>query len=783
MRDLDLQLKIDAAVNGLREIEQVVEAERQAVELSKQGSRNLANAVAAVGRESRSLSDVAKQLDGIGRSVQSAGRVLTRSLTAPLAALGAIGVRNFTIQQKAIAAVEAGLISTGNAAGKTSQELQDLASELQRASLFGDEEILSGVTSQLLTFGNITGDVFNRAQQASVDLAARLGGDLQSAAIQLGKALNDPTEGLSALSRSGITFSESQKEVVKQLVETNDLASAQALILREIEIQYGGTAAALAEVDPYTQLRNQLGDLTEIIGRVANDFLAPLVRRISDLATRFQALSPATQDTIIQLGGLVAALGPVLIAVGSFVRLISFSLVPFSAGIAALSGAYVAFTAAVSSASGALALFRTALVATGIGAIVVAIGALIVRFIQLRNEVGSFSDAFGVVAINVNIAMLEMQSVILGAVDVIIRAIQRIPDKFREIVETTRNTFTNLGNRLGTGVFNLINGTAHEADVAVSTFSRNTAENMNFASRAIDDNNQRVLELIRLRDRIRSGGAVQASIEVVPPPVEEIPTIPVNVDPVISEASVEEIKGRLEEITVSAERVETLVPRVATQFEQLSEQVGERIQGGLVDGLTNFITETDRSERSFRDFASSFLKQIQQMIVRSLILQGIQRTLGSVGIPGFSDGGAVPTFATGGRVRGAGSGTSDSILARLSNGEHVIRTRAASFFGHEFFDALNSMNSKKALALLQTKSGKVNRINNSGASGFADGGAVAAGGGGMNVVLNIENNSSGEITGQTSPPVRQGRDFVIGVMLEDTNNRGEFFQQQRALAR
>ena len=783
MRDLDLQLKIDAAVNGLREIEQVVEAERQAVELSKQGSRNLANAVAAVGRESRSLSDVAKQLDGIGRSVQSAGRVLTRSLTAPLAALGAIGVRNFTIQQKAIAAVEAGLISTGNAAGKTSQELQDLASELQRASLFGDEEILSGVTSQLLTFGNITGDVFNRAQQASVDLAARLGGDLQSAAIQLGKALNDPTEGLSALSRSGITFSESQKEVVKQLVETNDLASAQALILREIEIQYGGTAAALAEVDPYTQLRNQLGDLTEIIGRVANDFLAPLVRRISDLATRFQALSPATQDTIIQLGGLVAALGPVLIAVGSFVRLISFSLVPFSAGIAALSGAYVAFTAAVSSASGALALFRTALVATGIGAIVVAIGALIVRFIQLRNEVGSFSDAFGVVAINVNIAMLEMQSVILGAVDVIIRAIQRIPDKFREIVETTRNTFTNLGNRLGTGVFNLINGTAHEADVAVSTFSRNTAENMNFASRAIDDNNQRVLELIRLRDRIRSGGAVQASIEVVPPPVEEIPTIPVNVDPVISEASVEEIKGRLEEITVSAERVETLVPRVATQFEQLSEQVGERIQGGLVDGLTNFITETDRSERSFRDFASSFLKQIQQMIVRSLILQGIQRTLGSVGIPGFSDGGAVPTFATGGRVRGAGSGTSDSILARLSNGEHVIRTRAASFFGHEFFDALNSMNSKKALALLQTKSGKVNRINNSGASGFADGGAVAAGGGGMNVVLNIENNSSGEIAGQTSPPVRQGRDFVIGVMLEDTNNRGEFFQQQRALAR
>lgn len=57
--------------------------------------------------------------------------------------------------------------------------------------------------------------------------------------------------------------------------------------------------------------------------------------------------------------------------------------------------------------------------------------------------------------------------------------------------------------------------------------------------------------------------------------------------------------------------------------------------------------------------------------------------------------GSVPApeagFWTGGYVRGAGTGTSDSILARLSDGEYVIRAAAVRRYGLGLLDALNGM--------------------------------------------------------------------------------------------
>jgi hypothetical protein len=58
---------------------------------------------------------------------------------------------------------------------------------------------------------------------------------------------------------------------------------------------------------------------------------------------------------------------------------------------------------------------------------------------------------------------------------------------------------------------------------------------------------------------------------------------------------------------------------------------------------------------------------------------------------GDTSGGDVPGFAGGGRVRGPGTGTSDSILARVSDGEYVMPKRAVDFFGVGFFDALRRL--------------------------------------------------------------------------------------------
>jgi predicted nuclease with TOPRIM domain len=181
--------------------------------------------------------------------------------------IGKRAVQAFTEQAQAVEKVSQAIKSTAGAAGFSLSQLREEASELQKRTLFGDEEILNNATAQLLTFTNIANDEFMRTQRVALDLSTVLDGDLKSASIQLGKALNDPVANLSALSRSGIQFSAAQKEVIKDLANSNRLAEAQSVILDELERQYGGQAEAAARVGGgWQQLGNVLGDTMEELG-------------------------------------------------------------------------------------------------------------------------------------------------------------------------------------------------------------------------------------------------------------------------------------------------------------------------------------------------------------------------------------------------------------------------------------------------------------------------------------------------------------------------------------
>ena len=277
-----------------------------------------------------------RRLDKIGKKFQTVGAGLTAGLTLPIAALGVTSINAFDKQAKAIAQVEAGLKSTQGQVGLTSAELQKMASDLQNTSLFGDEEILKSATAQLLTFTNIAGDQFARTQQAALDLSTRLDGDLKSASIQLGKALNDPVANLSALSKSGIQFSTAQKETINALVSTNQMAEAQTLILDELEKQYGGSAAAAAKAGkgPLTQLGNTLGDISEEFGAIILEGINPFVDKLKGIAQSFQNLSPQTKKWIVILGGVAAAAGPLLALAGTILPAIGTGLALLTGPIA-----------------------------------------------------------------------------------------------------------------------------------------------------------------------------------------------------------------------------------------------------------------------------------------------------------------------------------------------------------------------------------------------------------------------------------------------------------------
>ena len=165
--------------------------------------------------------------------------------------------------------LEQAIKSTGAAAGFSADQLKRYAAERQKITNFGDEQTIAAA-AVLATFTKIQGVQFKQALDSAQDMSTLLGGDLQSSIIQIGKALNDPIRGMTALTRSGVSFTEEQKTQIKNLAEQGDLIGAQKIILGELSTQFGGQAEAL--VDPLKQAAALWSDIKEEVGKIALEF-------------------------------------------------------------------------------------------------------------------------------------------------------------------------------------------------------------------------------------------------------------------------------------------------------------------------------------------------------------------------------------------------------------------------------------------------------------------------------------------------------------------------------
>ena len=180
-----------------------------------------------------------------------------------------------------------------------------------------DDESIKATQAKLLTFKNLgvtmneTGGMFDRATKAAYDLASAGFGSAEGNAKQLGKALQDPVKGISALTRSGVTFTEAEKEKIKTLAESGRAGKAQELVMAAIEKQVGGTAAATATASG--KMKVSFGELQEKIGTS----ILPVLSKLADTLTPlFEKLQGPIGKVADMLGGVLGkaldALTPVL---------------------------------------------------------------------------------------------------------------------------------------------------------------------------------------------------------------------------------------------------------------------------------------------------------------------------------------------------------------------------------------------------------------------------------------------------------------------------------------
>lgn len=210
------------------------------------------------------------------------------------------------------------LQSTGMAAGVTAQMANDVAASLSETTTFSDDQILSAA-NLALTYTGLSDDVFPDVIKTATDMSTALGQDLRSSTDMLGKALQNPIEGTSRLTKIGVNFTEQQKKQIKTLQEAGDVMGAQKVMLGELSTEYGGSAAAAANTytGRMTQLKNSMGEIQENIGKALLPAMKPLVELFLGQAKATQNATSEAGKLAKFLYGLASVIkGVVLIVIG-----------------------------------------------------------------------------------------------------------------------------------------------------------------------------------------------------------------------------------------------------------------------------------------------------------------------------------------------------------------------------------------------------------------------------------------------------------------------------------
>jgi len=291
-------------------------------------------------REMAKLGGVADSTGGRFEGLRKAGLAVAAGVAVAAAATVKFGADAVTAAQEAQVAdkrlqqvaTSMGLVDGAYAGGI--QRLNEYSTALSK-NLGVEDESIKAVQAKLLTFKqlgktiNESGGALDRATQAAYDLAAAGFGSAETNAIQLGKALQDPVKGLTALGRAGVTFTAAEKERIKALMESGKVQEAQNLVLQAIEKQVGGTAAATATAAD--KMKVAFGELQESVGvallPVMQEFattLTPIFEQLQGpltqvaqqvagaLSQAFAAISPLLPTVATALGQIAGVIGQAL---------------------------------------------------------------------------------------------------------------------------------------------------------------------------------------------------------------------------------------------------------------------------------------------------------------------------------------------------------------------------------------------------------------------------------------------------------------------------------------
>lgn len=286
MAESNVKLRVDAR-DAVSALNQTNNASKQLNQTLNTTSRRAGTATANIQRFGISF-----------RSVVGPMVALTGALTLANRSLNTFGKRQADLQVLA-----AQLERIGAGGSKQLDELKAAADRLGDATLFSQDDFIQSFNI-LSSFRAIAVESFTEVSEVAADIAQVMGSDVKSATVQLAKALEDPKRGLTALSRSGITFNEAQTETIKKLVDSGKLLDAQSLILETIKGQYegAGTAAGKGFAGALDLLSENAGDAAEALGKVLEPAATDAANALAALLEQISKIPQPAADAALKIG-------------------------------------------------------------------------------------------------------------------------------------------------------------------------------------------------------------------------------------------------------------------------------------------------------------------------------------------------------------------------------------------------------------------------------------------------------------------------------------------------
>ena len=457
------------------------------------------------------LSALSTSIEGISKAATGVGRALSIGVTAPIVAMGYAVTHAFMQQESALAQLKSALKSTEGAAGVTLQQLNKMSLDLQRASAFSGDEI-TRMQARFLTFREVSGSTFERASKAAVDLAARMGTDLTTAAFQLGRALESPEHGMMGLRRAGIPFTEQQQLLIKGLVETGREGEAQAIILAEVERRAGGAAAAMRNTlaGSMGALRNATSNLMESVGEAGlGAALRFLTEKAIELTKAFNSLSPEAKLAGTVIAGAFAVLGPIFLAVGTGIRVMAFAW----SGFTLIAGGVISTMKLMAAGSIALKTAMLAVVSVP-GLIVVGITALVAVGVLLYKNWEKLVE----VATNV---WTEIKIIVVRSLQGIVEALDTQLFRMIGLGSALDAMKTNLANIIDTSVQNRVETDAQTMSEILNDVWKTTMSSLESFGKRVADTFSSTFKSVSESVQT-STGQISSGIETVTNKVKEL---------------------------------------------------------------------------------------------------------------------------------------------------------------------------------------------------------------------------------------------------------------------